>query len=375
MVDLDRIAFFTRTLGFSNSMANCANKIWIFWVEDLTVNLFKDHTQCLTVSINTPWLPKSFFISFVYAKNLRSERKILWDELCEVASLLDGPWVVGGDFNAVLNVNESKGGGNPNQGSMEEFGSCLLDCGLLDAGYEGNDFTWTNGKVMRRLDRIVFNPEWSDLFSLTRVKHLNRVGSDHCPLLLQCSQAVQSFSSSFRFLHMWTHHHDFLNVVKSNWDHPSGSTGCLNFWLKQQRLKSCLKWWNKYKFGNIFDKIKIAEDNVTKREIIFQNDPSSNNREALHKEMAILNKTLFLKRNFWQQKSGCKWLLEGDRNTRYYQTFYSKRRGLKISFGPFKMMMALFSMMLWRLKRSRRGLLFSLLLTKDNDINVDPYRQ
>ncbi|KAJ6776826.1 REVERSE TRANSCRIPTASES [Salix koriyanagi] len=27
---------------------------------------------------------------------------------------------------------------------MEEFGSCLLDCGLLDAGYEGNDFTWTN---------------------------------------------------------------------------------------------------------------------------------------------------------------------------------------------------------------------------------------
>ncbi|KAJ6719965.1 RETROTRANSPOSON UNCLASSIFIED-LIKE PROTEIN [Salix purpurea] len=155
MVDLDRIAFFTRTLGFANSMANCANKIWIFWVEDLTVNSFKDHNQCLTVSINTPWLPKPFFISFVYAKNLRSERRILWDELCEVASLLDGPWVVGGDFNAVLNVNER---------------------------YEGNDFTWTNGKVMRRLDRIVFNPEWSELFSLTRVKHLNRVGSDHCPL-------------------------------------------------------------------------------------------------------------------------------------------------------------------------------------------------
>lgn len=109
MVDLDRIAFFTRTLGFANSMANCANKIWIFWVEDLTVNLFKDHSQCLTVSINTPWLPKSFFISFVYAKNLRSERRILLDELCEVASLLDGPWVVGGDFNAVLNVNDRKG--------------------------------------------------------------------------------------------------------------------------------------------------------------------------------------------------------------------------------------------------------------------------
>ncbi|KAJ6399844.1 hypothetical protein OIU84_015495 [Salix udensis] len=109
--------------------------------EDLTVNLFKDHNQCLTVSVNMPWLSQSFFISFVYAKNLRSKRKIFWDELCEVASILDGPWVLGGDFNAVLNVKESKDGDNPNQGSMEEFGSCLLDCGLLDAGYEGNDFT------------------------------------------------------------------------------------------------------------------------------------------------------------------------------------------------------------------------------------------
>ena len=35
MVELDRIAFFTRTLGFANSMSNCANKIWVFWVEDL----------------------------------------------------------------------------------------------------------------------------------------------------------------------------------------------------------------------------------------------------------------------------------------------------------------------------------------------------
>ncbi|KAF9688547.1 hypothetical protein SADUNF_Sadunf02G0208300 [Salix dunnii] len=152
----------------------------------------------LNVEFNDTAIAKSFFISFVYAKNLRSERKILWDELCEIASILDGPWVVGGDFNAVLNVKESKGGDNPNQGSMEDFGSYLLDFGLLDVGYEGNDFTWTNGKVLRRLDRIVFNLEWSDLFSLTRVKHLNRVGSDHCPLLLQCSQAVQTIHSSFR---------------------------------------------------------------------------------------------------------------------------------------------------------------------------------
>ncbi|KAF9681426.1 hypothetical protein SADUNF_Sadunf05G0000200 [Salix dunnii] len=214
MVELDRIAFFTRTLGFANSMSNCANKIWVFWVEDLTVNLFKDHNQCITVSVNTPWLSQSFFISFVYAKNLRSERKILWDKLSEIASILDGPWVVGGDFNAVLNIKESKGGDNPNQGSMEEFGSCLLDCGLLDAGYEGNDFTWTNGKVMRRLDRIVFNLEWSDLFSLTRVKHLNRVGSDHCPLLLQCSQAVQTFTSSFRVKNfIWTIQNDDGSIL------------------------------------------------------------------------------------------------------------------------------------------------------------------
>ncbi|KAJ6731270.1 REVERSE TRANSCRIPTASE ZINC-BINDING DOMAIN-CONTAINING PROTEIN-RELATED-RELATED [Salix viminalis] len=85
--------------------------------------------------------------------------------------------------------------------------------------------------------------------------------------------------------------------------------------------------------------------------------------------MAILNKTLFLEEKFWQQKSGCKWLLEGDRNTRYYQLLLKKKRVKNF---------------IWTIQNDDGSILndameikrsavdyFSALLTKDNDINVD----
>ncbi|KAJ6433203.1 hypothetical protein OIU84_020259, partial [Salix udensis] len=85
--------------------------------------------------------------------------------------------------------------------------------------------------------------------------------------------------------------------------------------------------------------------------------------------MAILNKTLFLEEKFWQQKSGCKWLLEGDRNTRYYQLLLKKKRVKNF---------------IWSIQNDDGSVLndvveikrsdveyFSALLTKDNAINVD----
>ncbi|XP_017974482.1 PREDICTED: uncharacterized protein LOC108661563 [Theobroma cacao] len=52
-----------------------------------------------------------------------------------------GPWMVGGDFNAIVSVAERLNGAPPYGGSMEDFATMLLDCGLLDAGFEGKNFT------------------------------------------------------------------------------------------------------------------------------------------------------------------------------------------------------------------------------------------
>ncbi|EOY21546.1 Uncharacterized protein TCM_013313 [Theobroma cacao] len=97
-----------------------------------------NHIQCLHVKLNMPWLEVPLLASFIYAKCTKSERLILWDCLRNLAINIHTPWIVGGDFNAIIHNGERLNGVVPHAGSMEDFATALLDCGLIDGGYEGN---------------------------------------------------------------------------------------------------------------------------------------------------------------------------------------------------------------------------------------------
>ncbi|EOY06959.1 Uncharacterized protein TCM_021521 [Theobroma cacao] len=315
-----------RRLGFETVISNVSHKIWIFCSEEIGCEILLDHVQYLHVKITVPWLSHPIFSSLVYAKCTRQERLELWNCLRSISWDMQGPWMVGGDFNSILSSAERLHGAHPHSGSMEDFATMLLDCGLLDAGYEGNNFTWTNNHMFQRLDRVVYNHEWADCFNNTRIQHLNRDGSDHCPLLISCNNTVQRGPSNFRFLHAWTHHHDFIPFVEKSWRVPMQATGMLVFWQKQQRLKRDLKWWNKQIFGDIFHNLKLAEAEAAERELHFQQDPSILNRNLMHKAYAKLNRQLSIEESFWQQKSGVKWLVEGERNTKFFHMRMKKKR-------------------------------------------------
>ncbi|KAE8673707.1 hypothetical protein F3Y22_tig00111774pilonHSYRG00034 [Hibiscus syriacus] len=78
------------------------------------------------------------------------------------------PWkrrslATGGDFNTTLDERRSK------VDQTEIMG--------------GANFTWKRGSLWKRFDRCLFNEEWAALFPISIVTHIDRVGSDHCPLL------------------------------------------------------------------------------------------------------------------------------------------------------------------------------------------------
>ncbi|EOY17514.1 Uncharacterized protein TCM_042330 [Theobroma cacao] len=285
-----------------------------------------DHPQCLHVRLTSPWLETPFFVTIVYAKCTRSERTLLWDCLRRLADDIEVPWLVGGDFNVILKREERLYGSAPHEGAMEDFASTLLDCGLLDGGFEGNSFTWTNNRMFQRLDRIVYNHHWINKFPVTRIQHLNRDGSDHCPLLISCFNSSEKAPSSFRFQHAWVLHHDFKTSVESNWNLPINGSGLQAFWSKQHRLKQHLKWWNKAVFGDIFSKLKEAEKRVEECEILHQQEQTFESRIKLNKSYAQLNKQLNIEELFWKQKSGVKWVVEGERNTKFFHMRMQKKR-------------------------------------------------
>lgn len=103
---------------------------------------------------------------------------------------------------------------------------------LEDARYFGNRFTWTNGHMWKRLDRALVTHNWADKMNSTKVFHLLRRTSDHCPLLLEADRNQFRGYPNFRILKMWLDHKDFENIVKRSWQVTTGFSGMMNLKLK-----------------------------------------------------------------------------------------------------------------------------------------------
>ncbi|XP_073051335.1 uncharacterized protein [Primulina eburnea] len=249
----------TRRLGFHGVVSNVSNQIWVFFSEDVTVELVVDHEQFLHLKLSAPFLPSDVFCSFVYAKCDYIERRHLWDSLIQVKPA-SGPWLVGGDFNVVRESLECLVSSEGRLLPMGEFNSFILDSGLIDAGFEGSSFTWTNKTIWKRLDRVLV------------------------------------------------------------------SAGMPRLFAKLKRLKNHLKWWNRDVFGNIFDNIIQAEKAVKLAEAACETNPSTLHWTRLSECNAQLAETIAMEEDFWKQKAACKWLEDGERNTKLFHNMVKKKR-------------------------------------------------
>lgn len=71
-------------------------------------------------------------------------------------------WLIGEDFNAILNEEEKIGGLPVTQQDVEDFAFCVNSCDLKEVPFKGNPYTWWNGRagddyIFERLDRILVN--------------------------------------------------------------------------------------------------------------------------------------------------------------------------------------------------------------------------
>ncbi|KAK6134014.1 hypothetical protein DH2020_032256 [Rehmannia glutinosa] len=299
--------FYCRALGFAQGIANTTNKIWIFIAQDIDFTVYA---------------------SFIYAKCSRYERRPLWDTLRTLANQrANSPWLVGGDFNCFLSDSERHGGNTDRTLDMEEFSEMVTDSGLIDLGYEGdNNHTWVRNTLQERLDRIFVNTSWGDVFNKSMVSHLPRIHSDHAPLYLQASsQQIIKVPSAFRYHKMWARHPTFLTQIQQIWDPPTGMQGMPNLAHKLVRVKQRLKWWNKNTSGNIFENLKEAEQKVATAKL-YDSNPSTPHLISLKQAIAELTLATTIEEDFWHQKSVCKWVVEGERNTKYFHNMVNQKR-------------------------------------------------
>jgi hypothetical protein len=121
-----------------------------------------------------------------------------------------------GDFNYMLSPTDKHNGKVVSTYETSDFRECCFDLGLHDLNYTRCHFSWTNGTVWSKLDRVLTNPSWSSLQRMAQV-HFGTPGAftDHSSSVVWLDQNVQD-RLNFKFFNMWASHDQFLEVVSSN---------------------------------------------------------------------------------------------------------------------------------------------------------------
>ncbi|XP_020697053.1 uncharacterized protein LOC110110087 [Dendrobium catenatum] len=138
----------------------------------------------------------SWVVASVYGSTNAFERKLLWYSLERHCSG-DLPMGVGGDFNCVLYQDEKRGGKKFSlTQASKDFHSFMINNDLHEVRSMGPRFTWCNNKsestrILEKLDRCFIISSALNIIHLALVKHLSRIASDHCPILLDIFKPVE----------------------------------------------------------------------------------------------------------------------------------------------------------------------------------------
>ncbi|XP_039015801.1 uncharacterized protein LOC120146253 [Hibiscus syriacus] len=184
--------------------------IWILWNDDIWVDILTISNQFIYCVVSSAAYLTPLFVIVVYASPSISYRRLLWTNLERLNSGNGCPWLLGGDFNAILRPDERIGGAMNRVGTSNSFIDFVDGFGLSDLGFNGLSFTWSRGSLKQRLDRCLVNTCWLTEFSDSAVFHLDHLGSDHRPIFLLMKPKIHvPKNQTFRFLFAWRQHPGF----------------------------------------------------------------------------------------------------------------------------------------------------------------------
>ncbi|XP_075077303.1 uncharacterized protein LOC142164039 [Nicotiana tabacum] len=146
---------------------------------------------------------------------------------CQQLSLsIAVPWMITGDFNAVLYPNDRLSSNLVSYSEIQDFVACLQHTTLTELPWKGDYYRWSNkqhgvDRVSSRFDRV-----------------FGRV--------------------IFRFFNIWAEHDDFSQIISSILSSHIPKGNLKSVWARLQDLKPALKSLNSKEFRGITQKIEKA---------------------------------------------------------------------------------------------------------------------
>ncbi|XP_074290682.1 uncharacterized protein LOC141617387 [Silene latifolia] len=213
-------------------------------------------SQCIHTKVFDKARKTNFWFTVVYGFNKPVEREPLWSSVRSYHGNVNGPWLLCGDFNAVMGRDERIGGNPVTLADIRPLLQVVQDCNLGDLKAKGNFFTWTNkheygAKVYSKIDRALCNDDWMVQFSNSYVHFLPEGMFDHSPCLVRFDEVHQRKGSSFKYYNMWAMAAEFEDIMLQGWTMESRGTPMFGLVKKLRGLKGAFKQLEKVHFSDI----------------------------------------------------------------------------------------------------------------------------
>ncbi|CAN1251184.1 hypothetical protein LINPERPRIM_LOCUS7647 [Linum perenne] len=139
----------------------------------------------------------------------------------KLLSVID-PIACFGDFNAFCSFEKKEGGNPVNPQSLADFNAFINDLRLIDIGFTGPSFTWSNNHldnsiIYERLDRFLLNDPWIRQWPESIVEHKDSSSSDHRPIVLFPVPPTPPSKRLFRFDNRWIEYREACTLIAKAW--------------------------------------------------------------------------------------------------------------------------------------------------------------
>ncbi|KAF5200299.1 Dnase i-like superfamily protein, partial [Thalictrum thalictroides] len=197
----------------------------------------------------------SFMLTTVYGSNDLVARRDLWSYLMNFAATNTLPWLVLGDYNAIMSAQEKVGGAGVTNYDTADLSNCVANSGLVDLRFTGNYLTWCNKRDNRtytKIDRAMANSEWIAEFPDHEAEFTNpSTYSDHSAMLVCSKKQVDNKRKAFRFFNFWVEEPGYQEVVGNAWRTRVVGNPMYVLMAKLKQVKQDLIAWNKERLGNV----------------------------------------------------------------------------------------------------------------------------